>query len=65
MKTVVEWGWPIGLTLMIAGLVTSLVLDDIYFGRDKPVPPVGGSIAIGGALVLVVMLCIPASYQPL
>lgn len=60
MKTIVDWGWPIGLALCLIGLVTSLVLGARADGTGERPKPVGAVIA-----VLVVMFCLPASYQPL
>jgi hypothetical protein len=65
VKTVVDWGWPIGLGLILSGLLTHLVLDIRSDGTGKSPAPAGCFIAVVGALILFVMLCLPASYEPL
>lgn len=65
MKTIVDWGWPIGLALCLIGLVTSIVLGARADGTGERPNPVGAVLAVAGLAVLVVMFCLPASYQPL
>lgn len=65
MKDLVFWGWLAGLGLIEVGLVTHIVLDVRTDGTGKDPAPAGCFIAIVGALVLIVMLCLPASYEPL
>jgi hypothetical protein len=65
VKVVVDWGWPIGLLLVIGGLVTHIVLDIRSDGTYEEPAPAGCFITIVGVIVVIVMLCIPASYQPL
>lgn len=65
MKTIVDWGWPIGLILCMVGGVTSIVLGIRADGTGKKPNPVGAVLAVAGLAVLVVMFCLPASYQPL
>lgn len=65
MKDLVFWGWLTGLDLVIAGVITHLVLDIRSDGTDKGPAPAGCFIMVAGALVLLVMLCLPASYESL
>ena len=65
MKDLVWWGWMAGLALVIVGLITHLVLDIRKDGTGERPAPTGLWIAFVGAVILVVMLCLPASYEPL
>jgi hypothetical protein len=65
MKDLVFWAWLTGLGLIMAGLITHLVLDARADGTGEKPAPAGCFITIVGVLVVIVMLCVPASYQPL
>lgn len=65
MKVVVEVGWPLGLGLIMFGLIWWLVEDIVREGTGRHTSEVGPVIALLGAGVLVAMLFIPASYQPI
>jgi hypothetical protein len=70
VKTVVEVGWPVGLSLIMLGLIWWLVEDIVRensardFGH-RGTSAIGPWIATAGVLLLVVMLFIPASYEPI
>lgn len=65
MSNVVDWGWPIGLGLLFIGLLTHLVLDIRSDYTCKSPAPTGCFIAVVGAVILIVMLFLPASWEPL
>lgn len=65
MKDLVFWGWMVGLGLVMVGLLTHLVLDVRTDGTGKSPAPAGWIMAVVGAGILLVMLFLPASYEPL
>jgi thiol:disulfide interchange protein len=67
VKTVVAVGWPVGLGLIMLGLAWWLVEDIVRErrGEFQNTSPIGPCLAVAGALVLAVMLFIPASYEPI
>lgn len=65
MKTVVEVGWPLGLGLIMLGLVWYLVEDTIRTDSGRSTSSIGPGLVTLGLLCLMAMLFIPASYDPI
>lgn len=65
MKEFIFWGWISGLGLIMAGLLTYLVLDIRFDSTGEEPSPAGCFITVAGVVVVIIMLCMPGSYEPL